>query len=197
MRARLCICILAAYWTSACATPDVKPFVEQTAALELSIAAEKKAVGEKLDDLILLIEKGNSTTPPSFLRRSGRSAGALRAGRGGAQPRAARQSRSALRVLEIVRCAMAIDHKFEKIHLPILPFSGSGRAVTKILLCSTEVDISRLPACIDDGSVAEIDVVLLESATPKLTSDNATNTSSRKNTMIATFTSIAITAAVV
>ena len=65
MKARFWLAVIALSFVAACATPDVTPFAEQTAALETAIAAEKKAVADKMDELILLIEKGKSVKPPS------------------------------------------------------------------------------------------------------------------------------------
>lgn len=48
-----------------CATPNVKPFAEQTAALETAVSAEVKATVGKMDDTLALIDMGRNTKSPS------------------------------------------------------------------------------------------------------------------------------------
>lgn len=64
MKPRFYLAVITLFFVTACATPDVKPFAEQTAALETAIVAEKKAVVDKMDGLIAQIEKGRSVEPP-------------------------------------------------------------------------------------------------------------------------------------
>ena len=67
MKLRSWLIAAAVLTTTSCATPDVKPFADQTSALETAVATEKKAVADKMDSMIALIEKGNSTKPASTL----------------------------------------------------------------------------------------------------------------------------------